>query len=145
LSDDIREFGEPVAGANYVDRPSAYAVIFRGDLEVAVVSTPRGIFLPGGGREGGETAMQTVIRESSEECGLRVTRASHLGVADQLVFTFGSTTGLRKRCTFFVAEVDSVLCERREADHTLLWLSLDDASRLLSHESHRWAVAEAAA
>ena len=143
--DHIPQFGQAVPGVNYVDRPSAYAVIFRRDRRVAVVSTPRGVFLPGGGQEAGEAPDETAVRESMEECGLPIRPSRELGAADQLVFTPGHATGLRKRCTFFAAEVDTVACGRREADHVLLWLTPGEAAQQLSYASHRWAVAKAAA
>ena len=140
-----REFGERVSDVTYVDRPSAYAVIIRGATEVAVVQTPRGCFLPGGGRDEGETPVQAVVREALEECGLRIRIIRHLGDADQLVFTRRHANGWRKRCQFFSAAIDvAEPCECQEADHVLLWLPLDDALARLAHESQRWAVKEAA-
>jgi 8-oxo-dGTP pyrophosphatase MutT (NUDIX family) len=81
-----REFGESVAGAYYVDRPGGYAVIFNVAGEVAVVSTPQGLFLPGGGQDRSETSRQAAVREANEECGLSIRLGKRLGAADELVF-----------------------------------------------------------
>ena len=140
MNPDQRQFGQRLADVTYVDRPSAYAVILRSPNEVAVVRTPRGCFLPGGGIEAGETPMHAVVRESLEECGLRVLVTRHLGDADQLIFTPGNAQGWRKRCTFFLAEIEAASSQRREADHALLWLARDDAIAHLAHESQQWAV-----
>lgn len=141
----MRQFGERLSHVHYVDRPSAYAVIFRGAGEVAVVSTPHGCFLPGGGIESGETPMQTIIRESLEECGLQIRVIKPVGCADQFVFTPGSANGWCKRSEFFLAEINAPPCERKEIDHSLIWLARKDAVARLAHESQRWAVREAAA
>src|SRR6185295_19364601 len=59
-------------GPNSVLRPSAYGVIVDERSRIAIVHTPKGTFLPGGGTDAGETAVLTVERESHEECGFSV-------------------------------------------------------------------------
>jgi hypothetical protein len=77
-------FGVRVAGARYVIRPCVYGVLERAPGEVAIVATPLGHFLPGGGLESGETEEQGLVREIREECGLRVCVGERLGEAIQL-------------------------------------------------------------
>ena len=138
-SSRIPEFGSLDPLATYVLRPGAYAIVFRDRNEVAVVSTPQGLFLPGGGQEGAEQARDAVIRETREEVGLRIKLGAEIGIADELVFASGEQAQHRKRCTFFLAEVvsDSGV---REAGHELLWLPTEHAIVRLTHESQRWAV-----
>jgi 8-oxo-dGTP pyrophosphatase MutT (NUDIX family) len=137
----IREFGTFVSGATYVLRPGGYAVIFSDAGDVATVATPRGLMLPGGGQNDGESPEGATLREVEEECGLRITLGSRIGVADELVFAADERTHYRKRCTFFFADVIGGV-RVDEPDHKLTWLSRDAVASLL-HESQRWAAAEA--
>jgi 8-oxo-dGTP pyrophosphatase MutT (NUDIX family) len=97
---------------------------------------------PGGGQEAGESPEQAAVRETLEECGLRIVLGERVGVADELVFAAEENTHFRKRCTFFLAEVVEKV-SAGEADHELLWLAPERAAAELRHESQRWAVAEA--
>lgn len=66
----IPEFGVAVPGADYNLRPGGYIIVRNSQGEVAVISTPQGPFLPGGGQDDGESPAQAAVREASEECGL---------------------------------------------------------------------------
>jgi 8-oxo-dGTP diphosphatase len=138
----IPEFGIPASDAEYILRPGGYVVIFNGAGAVAVVSTPCGLFLPGGGQEIAESPEEAAIREAREECGLQISLGGHIGDADELVFDAGEGTHYRKRCVFFFAEIVEEL-GKGEPDHELAWLAPDAAERGLRHESQRWAVSEA--
>lgn len=138
----ILEFGVAVAGIEYVFRPGGYAVVAGPDGTVAVASTSRGIFLPGGGQEPGESLEEAAVREAFEECGLRIRIRHCLGVADELAYALDEQTYFRKRCSFFAAELVG-RDGRGEADHHLLWMAADVAIVQLEHGSQRWAVTEA--
>ena len=136
-----REFGTAIAGRSYVLRPGGYAVIRNRRDEVAVVRTPEGLFLPGGGQLPGESPDQAAIRETAEESGLRIQIGVCLGVADELKFSAKEGGHLRKRCTFFAADApDGARGPAIELDHELLWLPFPEAMAQLSDESQRWAV-----
>lgn len=142
MSASILEFGSREPTANYVLRPGAHVVLFDERGEIAVLGAPTGPVLPGGGQHFGETAEQTAIRETAEECGLDISLGPALGVADELVFAADEDTHYRKRCSFFVAQViDRV--GPGEPDHPLTWMPASEAVQTLRHGSHRWAVAEA--
>jgi 8-oxo-dGTP diphosphatase len=142
MVEDIPEFGERLPGVDYVLRPGGYVVVHNSQGEIALVSTPQGFFLPGGGQGGGETPEQAAIREAEEEGGLCVRLTRLLGRADELVYAAEEWIHYRKRCSFFSAE----LTFRRaggEADHILVWMTPGEALTRLSHQSQRWAVMEA--
>lgn len=137
----IPEFGLAVAGQTYVLRPGSYGVIRNGVGSIAVVFTPQGVFLPGGGQESDESAEAALIREVAEECGLAIHVMGFVGMADELVFSREEQSYFRKRCSFFTAEAQSGRQPLAgEPDHQLSWLAPDDAASQLSHESQRWAV-----
>jgi 8-oxo-dGTP diphosphatase len=143
MTGSIPEFGPLAPRAAYVLRPGGYAVIFGTAGEVALVSTPHGLALPGGGQNAGESPEDAAAREAREECGLQIALVRPVGVADELVFADDEGTHYRKRCTFFIAEAVS-WTGAGEPDHELVWLALPDALAALRHESQRWAVARAA-
>ncbi|HEX5726843.1 MAG TPA: NUDIX domain-containing protein [Longimicrobiaceae bacterium] len=136
------QFGAVVPGAEYVLRPGGYLVVRNARGEIAVVSSPRGYFLPGGGQEAGESPAEAAVREAGEECGLRVRLGEPLGTADQLVYHTVEDKHYRKRCVFFTA--DFVGCEGDgEPDHQLLWMRAEEAVTRLRHGSQAWAVGQA--
>ena len=137
----IPEFGLAVAGQAYVLRPGSYGVVRNGAGSIAVVRTPQGVFLPGGGQESDETSKAALIREVAEECGLAIRVLGFVGMADELVFSQEERSYFRKRCSFFTAEAQGGGQPLGgEPDHHLSWLAPDDAASQLSYESQRWAV-----
>ena len=56
MSPAIHEFGLVAPGKNYVLRPGSYGVIRNSAGLIAVVLTPQGAFLPGGGQETGRVS-----------------------------------------------------------------------------------------
>jgi ADP-ribose pyrophosphatase YjhB (NUDIX family) len=137
----IREFGIAKPDVNYVLRPGAYGVIRNHAGLVAVVLTPSGAYLPGGGQEAGEPLEATLIREVREECGLTVRALNFVGVADELVFSQEEQQHFRKRCVFFKSVVQhGGKTQGTEPDHRLTWLAPHEAVLQVVHESHKWAV-----
>lgn len=77
----MRVWGNPPSGET--PRPGAYVVVVNASWDVAVVRAGRGVWLPGGGIDPGETAEDAARREVREETGLHVEIVSSLGAAHE--------------------------------------------------------------
>lgn len=138
--DDIAAFGSPPVDTSAVVRPSAYGVILDAAANIAVVRTPLGLFLPGGGIEPGETPHAAVVREVLEECGLNVRVGSWIVRAVDFVYSPTEQTHFEKRSTFLDAHASGPRGAAQETDHELEWIPPRAALASLAHPSHRWAV-----
>jgi 8-oxo-dGTP diphosphatase len=123
-------------------RPSAYGVVVDENGFIAVVRTPTGFHLPGGGSDDGETPDATVVRETREETGLIVEIGAWRRVAIEHVSSVAEQAQFEKRNTFCEARVTAVAGDGIEADHQLVWLRPAEAADRLTPLSHRWAVTE---
>ena len=135
----VREFGVRVKDVEYVLRPGGYAIVRNDNNEMAVVRVNGNCFLPGGGQNDGESPEDAAVRETFEECGLRIGNLQRIGTADELVYAQQERKHFQKRCTFMTAQlIEST--GLGEADHELIWMPIEQAARELAHESQRWAV-----
>ncbi len=142
---ETRTFGAAREGCTYVLRPGGYAVVCHNG-RVALVDTPTGLHLPGGGQDPGEDAAAAAIREVHEETGLAIRLIREIARADDLVYSPAQRDYFRKRCTFFLAEVADFGSGRGiEPDHRLVWLPPGEAQTSLQQECHRWAIEQARA
>ncbi|MEW6733384.1 MAG: NUDIX domain-containing protein [Acidobacteriota bacterium] len=139
---EIPQFGLLVSGVEYILRPGGYVVIFSSLGEVAVVSTPLGLYLPGGGQDLSESPEEAAVRETLEECGLQISLGKRIGIADELVFAAAESNYYRKRGVFFFAQVIGRV-NTGEPDHKLIWITSERAVSELRHKSQRWAVYQA--
>jgi 8-oxo-dGTP diphosphatase len=137
---DAPVFGVRIEAQRYTVRPSVYGVVEDGRGQIAVVRTPQGFTLPGGGIEEGETTEQTAVREALEECGLAVRVGSWAIRAVQFIYSESERTYFEKLSIFVDATVEGVAGPGTEADHELVWMTPEAASEALLAESHRWAV-----
>jgi 8-oxo-dGTP pyrophosphatase MutT (NUDIX family) len=133
-------FGTIEPGIEYAPRPGGYAVVVKDGL-VAIVKTPRGYFLPGGGADPGEALCNAAIRETKEETGFVINITDEIGTADEFVHSPKYNAYFQKVCTFFAAEVVSRVDEH-EPDHKIIWTTPEQAIDLLIHGSQKWAVAK---
>jgi 8-oxo-dGTP pyrophosphatase MutT (NUDIX family) len=100
------------------------------------------VFLPGGGTDATEPPEATVVRETREETGLAVRVGAWRRTAVEHGFSVTEQKQVEKRCTFCDATVLHSVGAPTERDHALEWVSADDAAKLLTPASHRWAVGE---
>jgi 8-oxo-dGTP pyrophosphatase MutT (NUDIX family) len=137
----IREFGVRTQDVEYVLRPGGYVIVHNDKDEIAVARVNGCCFLPGGGQNDGESPEDAAVRETFEECGLRIGNLLRIGIADELVHARQEHSHFRKRCTFMTAELNGAI-GHGEGDHELIWLPMAAALGMLTQESQRWAVGE---
>jgi len=137
--DGVPVFGHPPADARATVRPSAYALLADDAGRLAVVRTPQGLFLLGGGMEPGEAPPDTVVREAREEAGLVVRVGAWNVRAVDFVYSITDRTHFEKRSTFVEVHAEGPRAGAGEPDHELRWLPPREAAERLSHPSHRWA------
>jgi len=137
---DLPVFGTKLDGVEYVVRPSAYALLPNEAGDLAVMRTPKGHFLPGGGVEPGESVEAAVARETREEAGLVVEATRTIGEAVEFTRALDEDAWYQKVSTFVGARVVGH-ADAAEPDHELLWLPPARAADALTPPSHVWAVA----
>lgn len=138
--DQVPRFGACVPWRGPVLRPSAYGLVGDEGERPAVVRTPSGVYLPGGGIEPGETPGEAIEREILEECGLVVGVGLWRTRAVQFVYSEAESTPFEKHCIFIECTVHAPSVGGSEADHELLWVDPGRAPGLLAHPSQGWAV-----
>jgi 8-oxo-dGTP diphosphatase len=122
-------------------RPAAYAVIVRSDGRVAAVLENEGIYLPGGGREAGETPEENVARELAEEIGRRPRTLRPLGEAVEFFHSTVDGCWYELQATFFHVELTDEQLPSPQLE--LLWVDPAEAGSRFLRASHRWAVERA--
>ena len=136
----IPQFGICRSDVTYRERPSAYGLIRDDRGHLLVCRTPQRFMLPGGGIDPGETPVEAMTREVTEETGLVAVEAHLLCRANQYVEKANGKPSVNKLGYFFVADVEDRGLEPLDDDHECLWLPIDEAQKILSHEAHIWVV-----
>jgi 8-oxo-dGTP pyrophosphatase MutT (NUDIX family) len=139
---NVPVFGAPAPAVFATVRPSAYGIICDPQGRLAVVHTPIGLSLPGGGSDEREAPEATIVRETREECGLDIRVGPWRRTAIEHVFSTAEQAQFEKRNTFCDAVVLGAAGEPTEPDHLLEWMPAGQAAALLVPASHRWAVNE---
>ena len=137
------QFGNHVKGTQYIPRPGAYAVILKEDQRVALIEDNGRYHLPGGGIHENESLDDALAREVFEEIGIIFTHKKYIGSVNQYC---GKSTDKRcynKLCHYFLITQFSAGPSIKDAEHTTIWMSPEDAKTHLDHESHAWAVMQA--
>jgi 8-oxo-dGTP diphosphatase len=135
------EFGTPIAGVSYVERPGAYAIIKNDSAAIAVVKTEKGYFLPGGGVDSGEEIESALKREIVEEIGYASEIGEKIGTAAQYLMAASEKKHYKKIGHFYLATLGAKISDITE--HELVWLSPEESFKMLFRQYQAWAVREA--
>jgi len=139
----IPVFGQALPGIQYVERPGAYGLLPNAAGELAIVQTPNGLFLPGGGLEPEETPESALRREVREETGFEITALRFLGQAIQFHWSEFYQKHFKKVGSFYQIEAHPDGGLAADADHVLWWMTREQAAQRLSQEFQRWVVSSA--
>lgn len=122
----------------YTDRKGAYLIPVRGD-SVAVVRTPKGYFLLGGGANEGESDINCISRECVEEVGCPAVVKDEIGSAETYLYheEIGWFHPIQNYYTGLLLPHVSVPAEK---DHKLLWLKYSDIKGKMFWEMQDWAL-----
>jgi 8-oxo-dGTP diphosphatase len=134
IPEAIPRFGRPAPDLPIVDRRAAYALIRDQIGRVLTVQTARGLFLPGGGLEEGESTEQAVAREAREELCRELVTLEYRGGAVQHFIADGVSYAMHAE--FFVASVGDRLPGAPE--YHIEWVDPTRPQRWY-HRCHEWA------
>ncbi len=133
-----KTFGEKVEGNAYYDRLGAYLICMDGD-KAAVVKTPKGYFLLGGGLEGNENHMDCIKREILEETGFTANVHSYICSAEE--YWLHKELGYFHPVQYYYyGELVEKIVEPVEIDHKLEWISIEDIETKMYIKAQGWAI-----
>lgn len=138
------QFGKARADLDYRHRAAVFGIAEREGMIACVNICREGGYsyfdLPGGAVEGEETEAQALIREFSEETGLVVAPLDRLTEASQY-FVRTDGEALNNVSAFWSMTITADKPDaKREADHSLVWLTPHEALKAVRHEAHAWAI-----
>ncbi|WP_186430416.1 NUDIX domain-containing protein [Clostridium sp. BSD9I1] len=141
LNNDEKIFGKKLDGVGYIDRIAVYGIVTDGEGKVAVIKTPAGYFLPGGGMENEETHKECIEREFIEETGYKIEIQKFIGRAS-LYHISKTKQYLRGIGYFYIVSLENYYAAPIEKDHKLIWLEPNECIKSLFLEHQAWAVSE---
>lgn len=143
-----KAFGEKHPNIVYKDRTGAYGIGFNDDGKIPVAMTHlangcEGYFLLGGGLDKNEKHSDCIIRECLEEAGLRVTPKEFICKGERYSYIERIETYFHGIGYFYNMEIIDIIAEPTEPDHSLVWLSTEEAKEKLFLPHQIWAVEQA--
>ena len=138
-----KTFGQPEKGVFYEHRPGAYGILQNGKGELGIVKTDRGYYLIGGGIEAAETPEECLKREFWEETGYDVAIGKKICVAASYTYSLGDGRPLHLIAHCYRCSLGNYRQLPMDCGHTLVWISPEEAKRLLTAEHQRYAVSRA--
>ena len=137
MSQVHKVFGRKQEG-NYYETPGAYLIPFDRD-RIAVVHTPRGLFLLGGGIQGKENDLECIRRECLEECGYACRVGAMLASAE--AYSIHERKGLFHPIqNYYLGELIEKVQEPTEKDHRLFWMTYEQIKGNMFSDMQNWAV-----
>lgn len=125
----------------YLNREGAYIIPMKNN-KIAVVKTPKGYFLLGGGINKGETYERAIERECLEEIGYTVKIGAKIGSAE--LYTKHPTIGyFHPIQAYYLGELLDKIAEPVESDHELMWVDADELRGNMFSQMQSWAIDEA--
>ncbi|MBQ9081926.1 MAG: NUDIX domain-containing protein [Clostridia bacterium] len=135
-----RVFGKKEENESYLDRRGAYLIPIRDDM-VAVVRTPKGYFLLGGGMDDGETDVQCIRRECMEETGCAVGVGERVCSAEK--YGKHPTLGwFHPIQTYYLGELLRRERIPEEDDHRLEWVTYEEIRGRMFSDMQGWAITQ---
>lgn len=140
-----KTFGDENPNIVYNVRVGAYGIGFdnNGKIPVAMTHLPngqKGYFLLGGGIDNNEQHSDCIVRECLEEAGLSVAPKEFICKGNFYQFIEQTKIGFHGVGYFYYMEINDVITEPTEPDHSLVWLTIDEAKEKLFLPHQIWAV-----
>lgn len=132
-----RTFGTKEKKLNYTDRTGAYLICVKKG-KMAVIQTPKGYFLPGGGLEQNETHKDCIVRELLEETGCSC-QINHLVCCADTYTVHEKIGPFHPIQYYYSGNLKKKISEPTETEHTLTWMPLHEAAQKLFLPMQRWA------
>ena len=131
-------FGKKEA-VSYTDREGAYLIPIKNG-RVAVIETPKGYFLLGGGVDTGESHEACIKRECLEETGCEARVGNWIASAE--TYTTHPVIGyFHPIQAYYAGELSERVQDPVERDHRLVWIEAADAAGKMFSPMQAWAVA----
>ncbi|MCR1898579.1 NUDIX domain-containing protein [Irregularibacter muris] len=133
-----KTLGKRIDGVKYYDRKGAYLIAVEKNM-LAVVQTPKGYFLLGGGFEEKENHIECIKRECLEETGYDVVIQDYIGCAEE--YCLHNELGYFHPLQFYYSgKIASKISEPIENDHIFNWISMENIEEKMYIKAQAWAV-----
>lgn len=136
----MKTFGQILPHVHYTPRPAAYGIAVNARREVALIYTPRGYFLPGGGLEGSEDEHVGLKREFLEETGHDIDIIQYISSASLFDLAPRQQVYFEMIGHFYAVAIGEKVQESMEEDHELVWMDAAKAVEIMKLEHQAWAV-----
>jgi 8-oxo-dGTP diphosphatase len=124
----------------YHDRKGAYLIPIQGN-QVAVVQTPKGYFLIGGGLENGETDRQCIERECMEETGYAAAVGKCVCSAEKYAL-HPELGGFHPIQTYYLGDLRCRENTPTDTDHRLVWVAYEEIKDQMYSDMQGWAITQ---
>lgn len=135
-------FGQKLDNIEYTDRIGVYGIVINEEGNIAVIKTPGGYFLPGGGIENSESHEECIKREFIEETGYDIEIKKYIGSAS--IYHITRTNQYKRGIGYYyIVNLKDKTHDKVEDDHELIWIDAEECNKKLFLENQAWAVSKA--